>query len=114
MEMRLNGMRSEPLDLKSIRASLEQKGGRNPVGSRHPQRFGRPPPGGGVLIRRLPSSVFRGCGPDSSSRAYARYIDKTQVFYLIPQRPHHPPGVARAAGLQNRSSIGRFLGLNET
>ena len=47
------------------------------------------------------------------SKAYARYIDKTQVFYLIPNdhithRVLHVQLVSKIA-----RTIGRFLGLNE-
>ena len=44
------------------------------------------------------------------SKAYARYIDKTQVFYLVENAPHHR--VLHVNSIKIRRTISRALGLN--
>ena len=106
-------MRSEPLDLKSIRASLEQKEAQTLSAYATPNA---------LAVRReaeefLSSGYRQAFSVDVDrilhSRAYARYIDKTQVFYLIrndhiTHRVLHVQLVSKIG-----RSIGRFLGLNE-
>ena len=109
----MNGMRSEPLDLKSIRASLEQKEAQTLSVYATPN----------ALAVRRQAEEFLSAGYRQAfsvdvdrilhSRAYARYIDKTQVFYLIrndhiTHRVLHVQLVSKIG-----RSIGRFLGLNE-
>jgi dGTPase len=106
-------MRSEPLDLKSIRASLEQKEAQTLSVYATPN----------ALAVRRQAEEFLSAGYRQAfsvdvdrilhSRAYARYIDKTQVFYLIrndhiTHRVLHVQLVSKIG-----RSIGRFLGLNE-
>jgi dGTPase len=106
-------MRSEPLDLKSIRASLEQKEAQTLSAYATPN----------ALAVRREAEEFLSAGYRQAfsvdvdrilhSRAYARYIDKTQVFYLIrndhiTHRVLHVQLVSKIG-----RSIGRFLGLNE-
>jgi dGTPase len=106
-------MRSEPLDLKSIRASLEQKEAQTLSAYATPN----------ALAVRRQAEEFLSAGYRQAfsvdvdrilhSRAYARYIDKTQVFYLIrndhiTHRVLHVQLVSKIG-----RSIGRFLGLNE-
>ena len=109
----MNGMRSEPLDLKSIRASLEQKEAQTLSAYATPNA---------LAVRReaeefLSSGYRQAFSVDVDrilhSRAYARYIDKTQVFYLIrndhiTHRVLHVQLVSKIG-----RSIGRFLRLNE-
>lgn len=106
-------MRSEPLDLKSIRASLEEKEAQTLSAYATPN----------ALAVRRQAEEFLSAGYRQAfsvdvdrilhSRAYARYIDKTQVFYLIrndhiTHRVLHVQLVSKIG-----RSIGRFLGLNE-
>jgi dGTPase len=106
-------MRSDLVDLQSVRASLERQEAlnlsayatRNALAvRRHTEEF-------------LSSGYRQAFSVDADrilhSRAYARYIDKTQVFYLIrndhiTHRVLHVQLVSKIG-----RSIGRFLGLNE-
>jgi dGTPase len=106
-------MKSEPPDLKSIRVLLDRKEEQNlsPFAT----------PNSRAVRRRAEELLTEGYRQAFSvdvdrilhSRAYTRYIDKTQVFYLIrndhiTHRVLHVQLVSKIG-----RSIGRFLGLNE-
>jgi dGTPase len=106
-------MKSEPLDLKSIRESLDRKEAgylsehatRNTAAVRREEE---------VLLSEGYRQAFSVDGDRIlHSRAYARYIDKTQVFYLI-RNDHITHRVLHVQLVSKISrTIGRFLGLNE-
>jgi dGTPase len=106
-------MRSESPDLKSIRESLDRK----EAGTLSAHAT----PNTAAVRREEEALVAEGYRQAFSvdgdrilhSRAYARYIDKTQVFYLvrndhITHRVLHVQLVSKIG-----RTIGRFLGLNE-
>ena len=103
----------DTISLKTIRHTLEQREARNLSPSATLTRSGR--------RRILEKDLVDGYRQDFSldvdrilhSLAYTRYIDKTQVFYLIrndhiTHRVLHVQLVSKIA-----RTIGRFLGLNE-
>ena len=109
----MSAAKSDPLDLKSIRVLLDRREaeGLSPGGT----------PNLSAVRRREEELLTEGYRQAFSvdadrilhSRAYARYIDKTQVFYLIrndhiTHRVLHVQLVSKIG-----RSIGRFLGLNE-
>ena len=109
----MSAMKSDPPDLKSIRAFLDLKEEQNlsPVAT----------PNSRAVRRRTEALLTEGYRQAFSvdvdrilhSRSYARYIDKTQVFYLIrndhiTHRVLHVQLVSKIG-----RSVGRFLGLNE-
>ncbi len=109
----MSAMKSEPSDLRSIRAFLDLKEEQNlsPVAT----------PNSRAVRRRAEELLTEGYRQAFSvdvdrilhSRSYARYIDKTQVFYLIrndhiTHRVLHVQLVSKIG-----RSVGRFLGLNE-
>jgi dGTPase len=106
-------MKSEPLDLKAIRDMLD----RNQSGHLSEQATPNT-----AALRRYPEELLsRGYRQAFSvdgdrilhSRAYARYIDKTQVFYLV-RNDHITHRVLHVQLVSKISrTIGRFLGLNE-
>jgi dGTPase len=106
-------MRSEPLDLKSIREGLDRK--EAGVLSGHATL-------NTAAVRREPEALVnegyrQAFSVDGDrilhSRAYARYIDKTQVFYLV-RNDHITHRVLHVQLVSKISrTIGRFLGLNE-
>jgi dGTPase len=106
-------MKSEPPDLKSIRVLLDRNEEQNlsPFAT----------PNSRAVRRQAEALLTEGYRQAFSvdvdrilhSRAYTRYIDKTQVFYLIrndhiTHRVLHVQLVSKIG-----RSIGRFLGLNE-
>lgn len=106
-------MKSEPLDLNLIRERLD----RNQAGflSEHAT------PNAAAVRRveeeRLAHGYRQAFSVDGDrilhSRAYARYIDKTQVFYLV-RNDHITHRVLHVQLVSKISrTIGRFLGLNE-
>ncbi len=109
----MNAVKSEPPDLRSIRALLDRKEEQNlsPYAT----------PNSRAVRRRAEDLLTEGYRQAFSadadrilhSRAFTRYIDKTQVFYLIrndhiTHRVLHVQLVSKIG-----RSIGRFLGLNE-
>jgi dGTPase len=109
----LNAVKSEPPDLRSIRALLDRKEEQNLSPHATPNSH--------AVRRGEEASLTEGYRQAFSvdvdrilhSRAYTRYIDKTQVFYLIrndhiTHRVLHVQLVSKIG-----RSIGRFLGLNE-
>jgi dGTPase len=106
-------MKSEPLDLRSIRAALDRIEAQTLSPHATPNVRG---------VRRreeefLTAGYRQAFSVDADrilhARAYARYIDKTQVFYLIrndhiTHRVLHVQLVSKIG-----RSVGRFLGLNE-
>ena len=103
----------DTISLKTIRHTLEQREARNLSPSATLTRSGR--------RRIVEKDLVDGYRQDFSvdvdrilhSLAYTRYIDKTQVFYLIrndhiTHRVLHVQLVSKIA-----RTIGRFLGLNE-
>jgi dGTPase len=109
----LNAAKSEPPDLRSIRALLDRKEAEGLSAAGTPSHC--------AVRRREEEFLTAGHRQAFSvdvdrilhSRAYARYIDKTQVFYLIrndhiTHRVLHVQLVSKIG-----RSIGRFLGLNE-
>ena len=106
-------MTSEPLDLKSIRESLDRKEAGHLSGHATPNTA--------AVRREEEALVAEGYRQAFSvdgdrilhSRAYARYIDKTQVFYLV-RNDHITHRVLHVQLVSKISrTIGRFLGLNE-
>ena len=106
-------MTSEPLDLKSIRESLDRK--------EAGYLSGHATPNTAAVRREEEALVTEGYRQAFSvdgdrilhSRAYARYIDKTQVFYLV-RNDHITHRVLHVQLVSKISrTIGRFLGLNE-
>jgi dGTPase len=109
----LNVVKSDPPDLRSIRKLLDRKEEQNlsPYAT----------PNARAVRRRAEELLIEGYRQAFSvdvdrilhSHAYTRYIDKTQVFYLIrndhiTHRVLHVQLVSKIG-----RSIGRFLGLNE-
>lgn len=106
-------MRSETIDLKSLREELD----RRQRGELSPQAT----PNAAALRREhepfLEEGWRQAFSVDSDrilhSLAYARYIDKTQVFYLV-RNDHITHRVLHVQLVSKISrTIGRFLGLNE-
>jgi dGTPase len=109
----LNAVKSDPPDLRSIRSLLDCREAERLSSGATPNRS--------AVRRREEDLLTEGYRQAFSvdvdrilhSRAYARYIDKTQVFYLIrndhiTHRVLHVQLVSKIG-----RSIGRFLGLNE-
>ena len=106
-------MKSEPLNLKSIRELLDHK--------QAASLSGQATPNAAALRREQEDFLSEGYRQAFSvdgdrilhSRAYARYIDKTQVFYLV-RNDHITHRVLHVQLVSKISrTIGRFLGLNE-
>ena len=109
----MSAVKSEPPDLRSIRAILDRTETQALSPNATPNVRG---------VRRqeeefLTAGYRQSFSVDADrilhSRAYARYIDKTQVFYLIrndhiTHRVLHVQLVSKIG-----RSVGRFLGLNE-
>jgi dGTPase len=109
----LNAAKSKPLDLRSIRILLDRREAQSLSAGGTPNQC--------AVRRREEELLTEGYRQAFSvdvdrilhSRAYARYIDKTQVFYLIrndhiTHRVLHVQLVSKIG-----RSIGRFLRLNE-
>jgi dGTPase len=106
-------MKSEPLDLKSIRERLDRK--------QSGYLSAQATPNAAALRREEEELLSEGYRQAFSvdgdrilhARAYARYIDKTQVFYLV-RNDHITHRVLHVQLVSKISrTIGRFLGLNE-
>jgi len=106
-------MKSEPLDLKSIRERLDRK--------QSGYLSAQATPNAAALRREEEELLSQGYRQAFSvdgdrilhARAYARYIDKTQVFYLV-RNDHITHRVLHVQLVSKISrTIGRFLGLNE-
>jgi dGTPase len=109
----LNAVKSEPLDLKSIRTRLDRKEAQNLSAHATPNRQAVRHREEELLAEGYRQAFSVDVDRILHSRAYARYIDKTQVFYLIrndhiTHRVLHVQLVSKIG-----RSIGRFLGLNE-
>jgi len=109
----LNVVKSEPPDLRSIRKLLDRKEEQNLSPDATPNAR--------AVRRRAEELLIEGYRQAFSvdvdrilhSHAYTRYIDKTQVFYLI-RNDHITHRVLHVQLVSKISrTIGRFLGLNQ-
>jgi len=109
----LNAMKSETPDLRSIRVLLDRKEEQNLSPFATPNTRAVRRHGEELLTAGYRQAFSVDVDRILYSRAYTRYIDKTQVFYLIrndhiTHRVLHVQLVSKIG-----RSIGRFLGLNE-
>ena len=109
----MNAMKSDPPDLRSIRALLDRREAAGLSAYATPNSHGARRREEDLLTEGYRQAFSVDVDRILHSRAYARYIDKTQVFYLIrndhiTHRVLHVQLVSKIG-----RSIGRFLGLNE-
>jgi dGTPase len=105
--------RSDPIDLQKVKESLNQREERvlSPLAARSKDAIRRSPD------QRIDTGHRQNYAADSDrilhSLAYTRYIDKTQVFYMV-DNDHITHRVLHVQLVSKISrTIGRFLGLNE-